>query len=82
MRLGLGKELNILVLTACKQEIDNSRISRLLPKASVPKQYVIFCSLFCPARGEGIVEVAKMGQLPKENEDCFVREYSARLGNN
>lgn len=81
-RLGLGKELNILVLTACKQEIDNSGISRLLPKSNVPKPYIIFCSLFHPVRGEGVVEIAKMGQLPKENQDCFVREYSARLGNN
>lgn len=78
LRLGLGKELNILVLTACKQEIDNSGISRLLPKSSVPKTYMIFH----PVRGEGIAEIANMGQLPKENEDCFVREYSARLRNN
>lgn len=82
MRLGLGKELNILVLTACKQEIDNSGISRLLPKSSVPKTYMIFCSLFHPVRGEGIVDIGKMGKLLKEKEDCFVREYSARLGNN
>lgn len=78
----IRKELNILVLTACKQEIDNSGISRLLPKSSVPKTYMIFCSLFHPVRGEGIAEIANMGQLPKENEDCFVREYSARLRNN
>lgn len=82
LRLGLGKDLNILVLTACKQEIDNSGISRLLPKSSVPKTYMIFCSLFHPVRGEGIAEIANMGQLPKEKEDCFVREYSARLRNN
>lgn len=43
---------------------------------------MIFCSLFYPVRGEDIVEIAKMGQLLKENEDCFIREYSARLRNN
>lgn len=59
LRLGLGKELNIFVLTACIQEIDNSGISRLLPKSSVPIMYMIFCSLFHPVRGEGIAEIAK-----------------------
>lgn len=57
MRLGLGKEPYIFVLTACKQEIDNSGISRLLPKSSVPKMYMIF--LFNSVRGEGIVEIVK-----------------------
>jgi len=80
--LGFGKELSILVLTACKQDIDNSGISRLLPKSSVPKMHMIFCPLLHPVRGEGIAGTAKMGQLPKENEDRFVREYSARLRNN
>lgn len=59
LRLGLGKELNIFVLTACTQEIDNSGISWLLPKSSVPIMYMIFCSLFHPVRREGIVEIAK-----------------------
>lgn len=50
LRLGLGKEPYNLVLTACKQEIDNSGISRLLPKSSVPKMHMIFCFLFHSAR--------------------------------
>lgn len=59
LRLGLGKEPYILVLTACKQEMDNFGISRLLPKSSVIKMHMIFCFLFHSVTGEGIVEVVK-----------------------
>lgn len=59
MRLGLGKEPYNLVLTACKQDIDNSGISRLLLKSSVPKMHMIFCFLFHSVKGEGIVEIVK-----------------------
>lgn len=59
LRLGLGKEPYILVLTACKQEIDNFGISRLLPKCSVPEMHMIFWFLFYSVREEGIVEVVK-----------------------
>lgn len=58
----------------------NTGISRLLPKSSVPKMYMIlFFISFC--KGRGYCRNCKIGQLPKENEDCFVREYSARLRN-
>lgn len=59
LRPGLGKEPYILVLTACKQEIDNFGISRLLPKCSVPEMHMIFWFLFYSVREEGIVEVVK-----------------------
>lgn len=59
LRLALGKEPHNLVSTTCKQEIDNSGVSRLLPKSSALKMHMIFCFLFHSVRGEGIVEIVK-----------------------